>query len=126
MISGKPVVLVVEDDTEMNELQRELLAIHGMESVPAYSGIEAIELSRSCGADAILLDIMLPEMDGFETCEHLRQDENTDIPIIMLTALDSPECRLQGFAAGADAYFVKPFDPDEVVKTLRSLMEETK
>jgi putative two-component system response regulator len=126
MISGKPVVMVVEDDAEMNELQRELLAIHGMESVPAYTGTEAIELSRSCQADAILLDIMLPEMDGFETCEYLRQNENSTIPIIMLTALDSPECRLQGFAAGADAYFVKPFDPDEVVSMLRSLMAESK
>lgn len=116
--------MVVEDDAEMNELLRELLAIHGMESVPAYSGIEALEISQSSQVDAILLDIMLPEMDGFETCERLRMGENRDIPIIILTAMDSPECRQQGFAAGADAYFVKPFDPDEVITNLRSLLEE--
>lgn len=118
--------MVVEDDAEMNELQRELLAIHGMESVPAYSGIEALDLSNSSQADAVLLDIMLPEMDGFETCEHLRRGKNCNIPIIMLTAMDSTECRQRGFAAGADAYFVKPFDPDEVINTLRSLLEKTK
>ncbi len=126
MISGKPLILVVEDDVEMNELQRELLAIHGMEAVPAYNGIEALELSLTCQADAVLLDIMLPEMDGFETCEHLRQGKNHNIPIIILTAMDSDECRQRGFSAGADAYFVKPFDPDEVINTLRSLIEESK
>ena len=126
MISGKPLILVVEDDAEMNELQRELLAIHGMESIPAYSGIEALELNQSSQIDAVLLDIMLPEMDGFETCENLRRSDNCDIPIIILTAMDSAECRQRGFAIGADAYFVKPFDPDEVVNTLHRLLEKAK
>lgn len=126
MISGKPLIMVVEDDAEMNELQRELLAIHGMESVPAYNGIEALELNESSQIDAVLLDIMLPEMDGFETCERLRQCTNCEIPIIILTAMDSADCRQRGFAAGADAYFIKPFDPDEVISNLRSLLEESK
>ncbi len=125
MISGKPLILVIEDDAEMNELQRELLAVHGMESIPAYSGMEALELSQSCQTDAVLLDVMMPEMDGFETCEHLREGDNRDVPIIMLTALDSDECRKRGFSAGANAYFVKPFDPNEVVNTLRGLMDKS-
>jgi len=120
-----PLILVVEDDMEMNELQRELLSLHGMESVPAYSGRQALEVSEQCGVGAILLDVMLPEMDGFETCRQLRQRQNGQyIPIIMLTALDSEDCRQRGFACGADAYFVKPFDPDEVVQKLLSLIAE--
>jgi DNA-binding response OmpR family regulator len=119
-----PLILVVEDDMEMNELQRELLSLHGMDSVPAYSGRQAIELAEQHCVDAVLLDVMLPEMDGFETCRQLRQRPNgQSLPIIMLTALDSEDCRQRGFACGADAYFVKPFDPDEVVQKLQSLIE---
>lgn len=121
----KPLIMVVEDDVEMNELQRELLALHGMDSVPAYSGTQALDIRKEHPADAILLDVMLPELDGFETCKLIRERENGQhVPIVMLTALDSDECRQRGFAAGADAYFVKPFDPDEVVDTLRVLMDE--
>ncbi len=122
-VSETPLIMVVEDDMEMNELQCELLALHGMDSVPAYSGVKALELSEESSFNAILLDVMLPEMDGFETCRLLRQREaGRRVPIIMLTALDSDECRRMGFSSGADAYFTKPFDPDEVVSTLCSLM----
>lgn len=118
-----PLIMVVEDDMEMNELQRELLALHGMESVPAYSGNQAVEMTEQCSADAVLLDVMLPEMDGFETCRQLRQcDNGRHVPIIMLTALDSDDCRQRGLACGADAYFIKPFDPDQVIHALRNLM----
>ncbi|HDY65044.1 MAG TPA: response regulator transcription factor [Phycisphaerae bacterium] len=118
-----PFIMVVEDDMEMNELLRELLALHGMDSAPAYSGAEALELSEQCGINAILLDVMLPEMDGFETCRRLREQETVrSVPIIMLTALDSDECRQIGITAGADAYFIKPFDPDELIDTLRTMM----
>ncbi|MBN1553431.1 MAG: response regulator [Phycisphaerae bacterium] len=120
-----PLILVVEDDMEMNELQRELLSLHGMETVPAYSGRQALELCDQYSANAILLDVMLPEMDGFETCRLIRQREDgRHLPIIMLTALDSDDCRQRGLACGADAYFIKPFDPDEVVRTLLDLMGE--
>jgi len=116
--------MVVEDDAEMNELQREFLALNGMDSVPAYTGTEAVKLSRTCDADAILLDIMLPEMDGYETCQKIRQEANggRHVPIVMLTAMDSEDCRQRGFDSGADAYFVKPFDPDEVINTLQVLI----
>ncbi|MBN1943869.1 MAG: response regulator [Phycisphaerae bacterium] len=122
-----PLILVVEDDVEMNELQRELLSLHGMESLPAYSGSQALELCEQHPIDAVLLDIMLPEMDGFETCRLFRQRQTERrLPVIMLTALDSDDCRRRGAACGADAYFVKPFDPDEVVRTLQTLIAETK
>jgi DNA-binding response OmpR family regulator len=117
-----PVVMVVEDDREMNELQRELLAAHGLRAIAAYTGTEALDALQQCGPDAVLLDIMLPEMDGFETCVRLRA-LGSRLPVVMVTALDSEECRRRGFEAGADAYFTKPFDPDEVISTLRRLID---
>ncbi|MBS3821862.1 MAG: response regulator [Planctomycetes bacterium] len=122
MGSDKPLIMVVEDDAEMNQLQRELLAIHGMDSVPAYSGTEALAVDADRKPDAILLDVMLPELDGFETCIRLREKQQRSVPVIMLTAMDSDECRQRGFAAGADAYFIKPFDPDDVIKSLHVLL----
>lgn len=121
-MNDSPIVLVVEDDQEMNELQRELLAAHGLAALAAYTGAEAVEMARRCHADAVLLDVMLPEMDGFETCSRLREDRS-DLPIVMITALDSEECRRRGFEAGADAYFTKPFNPDEVISTIQRLIE---
>jgi len=126
MIMGcRPVVMVVEDDVEMNQLQRDLLAVHGLDSVPAYTGAEALEVHRRCNADAVLLDVMLPEMDGFETCRNLRKAEGARLPIVIVTALDSDDCRRRGFEVGADAYFAKPFDPDEVIGILRSLIDKS-
>jgi len=123
-VADRPVVLVVEDDVEMNQLQRELLDLHGLASVPAYSGTEALELFAHGGADAVLLDLMLPEMDGFETCRRLcgRGAGGRKLPIVIVTALDGEEFRRQGFDAGADAYFAKPFDPNEVIRTIRQLL----
>jgi DNA-binding response OmpR family regulator len=116
--------MVVEDDVEMNELQRELLAIHGLDAVAAYTGPEALAACRSQPADAVLLDIMLPEMDGFETCRRLRECDGRSLPIVIVTALDNDDCRRRGFEVGANAYFAKPFDPDEVVATLRKLIAQ--
>ncbi|HDZ19924.1 hypothetical protein LCGC14_0095030 [marine sediment metagenome] len=122
-MSIRPLVIVVEDDEEMNHLECELLQIHGMETVSAYSGAEAIEVAGRHQADAILLDIMLPEIDGFECCRHLRARSSRRMPIIMITALDSEDSRAEGMAAGADAYFTKPFDPQEVADTVRRLVD---
>jgi len=119
-----PVVVIVEDDQEMSRLEQELLALHGLESMCAYDGIEAIDLCQRCNVKAVMLDLMLPKMDGFETCKRLRECLPPRLPIIIVTALDSDDCRQQGFQVGADAYFSKPFDPDEVIHTLERLMVE--
>jgi DNA-binding response OmpR family regulator len=121
---SRPVVLVVEDDVEMNELQREFLAVNGLDSVAAYTGREALEAYQRQSADAVLLDVMLPELDGYETCRRIRAINHGRVPIILVTALDSDECRRRGYDAGADAYFTKPFNPDEVVFTIQKLIEE--
>src|ERR1017187_6239823 len=117
-MAGRPLVLVVEDDVELNQLERELLDVHGLDSLAAYTGPQAVEVSGSCHADAILLDIMLPEMDGFETLRRLRGLNGRYVPVVILSALDSEDCRRRGFETGADAYFAKPFDPDEVIQTI--------
>jgi DNA-binding response OmpR family regulator len=122
-MNSRPVVMVVEDDAAMNELERDLLSVHGLDSVAAYTGPQAIEVSDRCNADAVLLDLMLPEMDGFETCARLRSSRGKQLPIVILSALDGDDSRRRGLEAGADAYFVKPFDPDEVVDKLRQLIE---
>ena len=117
--------MVVEDDYEMNELERDLLDAYGMDSIPAYTGVEALEVFQRHGLDAVLLDIMLPELDGFETCRHLRRLNNSAVPIIFLTALDSEESRRRGFEVGADAYFCKPFDPDELARKIHDLVDRS-
>jgi DNA-binding response OmpR family regulator len=117
----QPVVMVVEDDREMNRLQQELLETYGLGSVPAYDGKEALEVCRESHADAVILDLMLPKMDGLECCKKLREC-HTALPIVIVTALDSPECRDESMEAGADAYFCKPFDPDEVVAAIQRLL----
>jgi len=83
--------MVVEDDKEMNQLECELLQIHGMRAVPAYSGTEAVDIVARCDADAVLLDMMLPEMDGFECCRCLRDLNSRNLPIVIITALDSDD-----------------------------------
>ena len=122
-MADRHVVMVVEDDVEMNELQQEMLAVHGMDAIPAYTGREALEINQQSKPDAVLLDIMLPEMDGFETCRRLRSMNHRKLPIVMLTALDADDCRQRGYKVGADAYFTKPFDPDQVIQTLQMLIE---
>jgi two-component system OmpR family response regulator len=118
----RPVVMVVEDDVEMNALQRELLDLYGLSSVPAYTGSEALDVNRSRQTDAVLLDVMLPGMDGYETCRQLKSQAAGRLPVILVTALDSDDCRQRGYEAGADAYFSKPFDPDEIVAALQRLL----
>ena len=120
----RPVIMVVEDDHEMNHLERQLLELHGLDTFAAYTGTEALDLAQRRQADAVLLDIMLPEMDGFETCRRLRLINDGKPPVVILSALDNEDCRRRGYEVGASAYFSKPFDPDELVNTLRSLIEQ--
>ena len=120
---GRPMVMVVEDDYEMNELQRELLDGHGIDSVAAYTGNQALEVYDQCHADAVIMDIMLPEMDGFEACRRLRCKSDQPLPIIIVSALDYEECHTRGQAAGANACFSKPFDPEELIETILSLID---
>jgi len=115
--------LVIDDDRELNSLLQEYLGTHGfvVQTVEhPQSGIEAIEESMP---DAIILDVMLPDMDGFSVCREIRKKYST--PILMLTARGDVHDRIVGLEIGADDYLPKPFEPRELVARLRSILRRS-
>lgn len=116
-------ILVVEDDLDLVELLRFNLTSAGFSVVVAVDGAEALKKARSIQPDLILLDLMLPELDGFAVCEILRRDSSTTaIPIIILTALSSQLARLAGMGAGANDYITKPFSPKHLLVRIESFL----
>jgi two-component system, OmpR family, response regulator len=113
-------VLVVEDDVKMAAAIRRGLRFEGIVVDLAEGGDEAIRLVGATEYDAILLDVMLPDLDGFETCRRLRS-QGVWVPILMLTARDAVEDRVRGLDTGADDYLTKPFSLAEVLARLRAL-----
>jgi two-component system OmpR family response regulator len=114
-------VLIVEDDVKMAGLMRRGLREEGMAADVAERGEDAIWMAASTEYDALVLDVMLPGMDGFETCRHLRRD-GIWAPVLMLTARDAVEDRVRGLDEGADDYLVKPFSFAELLARLRALV----
>jgi len=113
-------LLIVEDNTEMLELMRLGFKQAGFSVSTAANGVEAIKKARSLSPDVILLDLILPEMDGFAACEALRRsDETSAIPIIMLTGLTSEFTRFAGMESGADEYVTKPASPEQLLPKVR-------
>lgn len=112
-------ILVVEDDRRIRDLLRRGLIFEGYSVDTAEDGESALRVARESPPDAVILDIMLPKMDGLEVCRRLRSASN--VPIMMLTARDSVPDRVTGLDAGADDYMVKPFAFDELLARLRSL-----
>ncbi len=114
-------VLIVEDDVKMASLVRRGLLEEGHVADVAHRGEDALWMARSTEYDAIVLDVMLPGIDGFETCHKLR---TTDVwsPVLMLTARDAVEDRVAGLDTGADDYLTKPFSFDELLARLRALV----
>ncbi len=114
-------VLVVEDDTQINELVGAYVQIAGYEYRAALDGASAMAAVRERLPSLIILDLMLPDTDGFEIARQLKGDERTaSVPIVMLTALDRDEQRKRGLAAGAVKYMTKPFDPDQLIDAIRT------
>ncbi|MBE3069406.1 MAG: response regulator [Planctomycetes bacterium] len=117
-------ILVVDDYPANVKLLERNLRAAGYETVVAYDGEEALAKVESDKPDLILLDIMLPKIDGFEVCHRLRADEATAvIPIIMVTALKETEDRIRGLEAGADDFISKPFDRGELLARVKSLLQ---
>lgn len=112
-------ILVVEDDRRIRDLLRRGLIFEGYTVDTAEDGETALRMARETPPDAVILDIMLPKMDGLEVCRRLRSASN--VPIMMLTARDSVPDRVTGLDAGADDYMVKPFAFDELLARLRAL-----
>ena len=113
-------VLVVEDDVRMAAALRRGLDYEGLLVEPAATGEEALRLAAVNEFDAVILDVMLPGIDGYETCRQLRA-EGTWAPVIMLTARDAVEDRVRGLDGGADDYLTKPFSLAELLARLRAL-----
>lgn len=116
----KLLVLLIEDDMDIAATVSDFLALEGVECDHAYDGEAGLELARSGAHDVILLDVMLPFRDGLDLCGVLRR-EGVDTPVLMLTARDSLDDKLRGFAAGADDYLIKPFALEELLVRLRVL-----
>ncbi|HWX20872.1 MAG TPA: response regulator [Candidatus Binatia bacterium] len=117
-------ILVVEDDAELVELLRFNLKAAGFSVGTAADGIEALKKARSLLPDLILLDLMLPELDGFAVCEILRRDSAlASVPIIMVTALSSQLARLSGLEAGANEYITKPFSLKQLLMTVEARLQ---
>ena len=112
-------ILVVEDDRRIRDLLRRGLIFEGYSVDTAEDGETALRMARETLPDAVILDIMLPKMDGLEVCRRIRGASN--VPILMLTARDSVPDRVTGLDAGADDYMVKPFAFDELLARLRAL-----
>lgn len=116
-------VLVVDDEPRMIHFIRLNLEHDGFEVTEASSGIEALELMRDTLPNLILLDVMMPELDGFETLELIR--EISTVPVIMLTAKGEEDDRVRGLELGADDYITKPFSPRELVSRVRAVLRRT-
>ena len=111
-------VLVVDDDKNICELLKLYLNKEGFETYFAYDGSEAVTSAKENEPDIIILDVMMPVINGWEACKLIRQF--SDVPIIMLTALDTTENKVQGLNIGADDYIVKPFEPVEVIARINA------
>ncbi|MFQ5945214.1 MAG: response regulator transcription factor [Anaerolineae bacterium] len=113
-------VLVVDDEANIVELAQLYLSREGYEVVTAADGEEALEVWKREKPDLIVLDLMMPKMDGWEVCRRLRAE--SDLPIIMLTARGDEVDRVAGLEMGADDYVVKPFNPRELVARVRAVL----
>jgi two-component system, OmpR family, alkaline phosphatase synthesis response regulator PhoP len=116
-------ILIVEDDTDLLEVMRLSLKSAGYSIATATNGIEALRKARTLTPDLIVLDLILPELDGFAVCETLRKDRVTaEVPIIVVTGLASEFTRLAGFESGATDYVTKPFMPSELVSKIDGML----
>ncbi len=116
-------ILIVDDEATSVELFTEILSAEGYRTEAARSGPEALGLARRDPPDLILLDVRMPDMDGFEVCRHLKADARTAaVPVLIVTALDSARDKEHGVAAGADDYVTKPVNPEDLRTRVRALI----
>ena len=119
-------LLIVEDDREIGQLIQDTLAREGFQCLRATDGLQALEIYREKQPDLIILDIMLPKLDGLEVCTRIRQKEGLKDPyILMLTAKGEEIDRVIGLSTGAHDYLVKPFSPRELVARVRALLRRS-
>ena len=111
-------ILIVEDDSEIALLERDYLEIEGLESDVVSDGESAVSAALSGGYDLVLLDLMLPGLNGYDVCRQIR--DRVDVPILMVTARTDSVDKIRGLGLGADDYIAKPFDPAELVARVKA------
>ncbi len=123
-VATKKRVLVVDDERHIVRLVQVNLERHGYQVLTAYDGVECLEKARSEKPDLIVLDVMMPRLDGFQALQQLKDDPQTkDIPVIMLTARAQDRDVLAGYTYGADLYLTKPFNPLELISLVKRVFE---
>jgi CheY-like chemotaxis protein len=116
-----PTALIVEDEPEANRLLSMLVQLRGYETVSAFTGGEALEIVGRRSPDIVFLDLMLPDINGFEVCKALKGRRRTNpIPVVMVTARLAPENRRHGFRVGANEYVPKPYTPDQIFDAMEA------
>jgi DNA-binding response OmpR family regulator len=118
--SSKDSILIVEDDRKTASILSLYLQKEGFDTMEAHNGLDAIALFKKRAPDFILLDLMIPKLDGIEVCKKIRQE--SDVPIMMVTAKVEEVDKLVGLSIGADDYVVKPFSPREVVARVKVIL----
>lgn len=119
----KPKILIVDDEAKAQRLITSILMNHGYDFETAINGLEAMEKAKEFSPDLIFLDVMMPEMNGYEVCKKLRGDHLTqNIPVVMITALTDRESRLKGLEVGASDFLSKPVDSTELIVRARNLL----
>jgi DNA-binding response OmpR family regulator len=120
MVAMREKILIVDDEKKLVKILKAALDNEGYATVEAYDGEEALQLWRKESPDLVVLDVMMPRMDGFEFCRRVR--ETSDTPIIILSAKTEEPDKLEGLGLGADDYMTKPFSPRELVARIRALL----
>ncbi len=120
-----PRVLVVDDELNIRELVQVALRFHGFTVTTASSGNDALEQAAAQQPDLVVLDVMLPDLDGFEVCRRLRAEGN-DVPVIFLTARDTSSDTVTGLALGGDDYVTKPFSVEALVARIRAVLRRVR
>lgn len=118
-------ILVAEDETSLNDLLQDALRMNGYETISAKHGLEALRLIREEKPDLVILDINMPQLDGFGVIEKLR-NENNNVPVIVLTARDQKDDKSIGFGLGADDFVTKPFGLEELLMRVNAVLRRSK
>ena len=123
-IGNQGTVLIVEDDRNTAALVATYLEREGFSTVVVHDGGQAIQTAGDCNPVFVILDVMLPNVDGWEICRTLRK--SSDVPVLMLTAREEEVDRVAGLAMGADDYVVKPFSPRELVERVKAILRRSR
>ncbi len=119
-------ILVIDDDLAINELIKVNLELAGYRVIQAFDGVKGFALAKQENPSLVVLDVMMPEVDGFTVAQRIRKNPTTaEVPILMLTALSQINDKVRGFDIGVDDYLVKPFEMDELLVRVRALLKRT-